>query len=241
MQHLGRVGYGFRVTTKRTSGAATTRADLLRAVADLALARPVEGPLRIGVDGVDGAGKTVFADEVAAAVVARGREAIRAGVDDFHLPRAHRYRLGRRSPEGYYRDSFDYPTMRRLLLDPLAPGGDRWTRTAAFDHRTDRPIEAPPRRVADDAVVIVDGVFLHRPELAGCFDFTIFLQVGPATSCLRCAQRDGSDPDPGAPDNHRYVAGQQLYLSTVRPQDLVDVLVDHEDVAAPILLRAPAR
>jgi hypothetical protein len=56
--------------------------------------------LRIAIDGVDGAGKTTFADELAFALLKSGRPIIRASTDDFHNPRAARYRRGKRSPEG---------------------------------------------------------------------------------------------------------------------------------------------
>ncbi len=42
-----------------------------------------EGVTRVAVDGVDGAGKTMFADELATVVGAGDREVIRASVDDF--------------------------------------------------------------------------------------------------------------------------------------------------------------
>ncbi|MGH3992404.1 MAG: hypothetical protein ACRDSN_08060 [Pseudonocardiaceae bacterium] len=48
-----------------------------------------------GIDSVDGAGKTRFADELAAALEARGRPVVRAGIDSFHHPR-----LIRRHVEG---------------------------------------------------------------------------------------------------------------------------------------------
>src|SRR5215831_11443014 len=77
--------------------------------------------VRVGVDGVDGVGKTVFADMVARAVEAQGRGVIRVSVDGFHNPRKDRYRWGRASPEGFYLDSYDYAGLKRVLLDPLGP------------------------------------------------------------------------------------------------------------------------
>ena len=44
--------------------------------------------IRVAIDGVDGAGKTVMADALAPLVIAKGRQVIRASVDDFHHPRA---------------------------------------------------------------------------------------------------------------------------------------------------------
>jgi hypothetical protein len=70
---------------------------------------------RVGVDGIDGAGKTTLADELAAALRARGRPARRVSADDFHRPPAERYRRGRASPEGYYHDSFDFAAVRAAV------------------------------------------------------------------------------------------------------------------------------
>ena len=53
----------------------------------------------------------------------KGRPAIRASVDDFHNPQSLRYARGRYSPDGFYLDSYDYDSFRRLLLEPLSPGG----------------------------------------------------------------------------------------------------------------------
>ena len=99
--------------------------------------------------------------------------AIRASVDGFHHPRALRYRRGPDSPEGYYLDSFDYASLRRCLLAPLGPGGDRRYRPATFDHRTESPTEAPGQFAPADAVLLFDGVFLLRPELGGCWDYAV--------------------------------------------------------------------
>jgi pantothenate kinase len=60
---------------------------------------------RVAVDGVDGAGKITFANELADAIRALRRSVIRASVDGFHHPRAVRYERGRYSPEGYFEDS----------------------------------------------------------------------------------------------------------------------------------------
>src|ERR671937_1286035 len=57
-------------------------------------------PVRVAIDGVDAAGKTTLADELAPVLRRRGREVVRASIDGFHRPRAERYRRGELSPEG---------------------------------------------------------------------------------------------------------------------------------------------
>ena len=79
----------------------------------------------------------VFAEE--------GSAVYRASIDGFHRPRAERYVRGRTSAEGYYRDSYDYATFRRALLDPFRDGaqtaGATGFQLAAFDVLRDSPVE----------------------------------------------------------------------------------------------------
>src|SRR5687768_8892138 len=82
------------------------RPALLEALADRIAAVVRPHPLRVAIDGVDGVGKTTLANELVDPLRRRGRPVIRASIDGFHNPRSVRYRLGRSSPEGYYKDSF---------------------------------------------------------------------------------------------------------------------------------------
>jgi uridine kinase len=193
------------------------------------------------VDGVDGAGKTCFGDELGSALASLGRPVIRSSVDGFHRPRAARYARGSTSPEGYYLDSYDYPRLRSALLDPLGPGGSRSYRTAVFDYRTDRPVDVPSREAPSDAVLVLDGLFLHRPELRPCWDFSIFLRVDFATTFARMAVRDGCPPDPGDAANRRYVEGQRIYLASASPESYATVVVDNNDLARPFALPEGAK
>ena len=59
------------------------------------------GMVLVGIDGVDGAGKSTLADELAERLVVIGRSAVRASIDSFHRPRQHRYQRGRTSGEGF--------------------------------------------------------------------------------------------------------------------------------------------
>jgi hypothetical protein len=76
-------------------------------------------PVRIAIDGVDAAGKTVLGDELAGVIRTRGRAVIRASIDGFHCPRTERRRRGSTSPEAYCRDAFDYAAVRTSLFLPL--------------------------------------------------------------------------------------------------------------------------
>jgi uridine kinase len=189
---------------------------------------------------VDAAGKTTLADELGALLAARGRPVIRAGIDGFGRPRADRYRRGELSAEGYYHDCFDYPALRANLLDPLGPGGSRCHRTAVFDVRTDQPRGSPLRLAPPHAVLVVDGVFLLRPELNDAWDLRVFLVVGFQETLRRAVARDralfGSAQATRARYQRRYIPGQRRYLATVQPQRIADVVINNHDPATPKLI-----
>jgi uridine kinase len=216
------------------------RQAVLEAVVRAVSGLPAPRVVRMAIDGVDGARKTCFADELAEVLKASGRSVIRASVDGFHNPRAVRYRQGRSSPKGFFEDSYDYAQLKAVLLDPLSPGGSGRYRIAVFDHRTDSTVEAPSRLAAPGDVLVLDGIFLHRPELRGYWDYSVFLDVSFAVSVSRSAQRDDGSPDPAAPSNQRYVRGQEIYLRSSEPRRWATVTINNDDLLAPYLVEPAA-
>lgn len=197
------------------------RTELLAAVAALV---PAGDQVRVAVDGRDGAGKTVFADELAGVLRAAGRPVVRASVDGFHRPRALRYARGR-TAETYWRDAFDLERFVAELLEPFAAGAP--VRTAVHDVRSDAALDLSPVVVPAGAVLVVDGVFLNRDELTAYWEFSVYLQVDLAVSLERLAVRDGaSDPDP------RYIGAQRIYAAC-DPAGRAGVVVDNTDLVAP--------
>src|SRR5262249_54385929 len=157
-------------------------------------------------------------NELVQPISKRGRAVIRASVDGFHNPRAVRYQLGRSSPEGYFRDSFNYAALTTKLLGPLSPGGSRLYCPAVFNYRTDSEIPIRFETAAPDAILLFDGVFLQRQELLSYWDLTVFVDAPFNVTVARMSQRDGvSSPDVDAAENRRYVDGQRLYLQTCDP------------------------
>jgi len=197
-----------------------------------------EGGARVGIDGPDGSGKTVLADELADLLRARGRDVVRVSADDFHQVRAVRHGRGRDNPEGMWLDSYDYGRLRREVLDPFAADGDRRFNRRGHDLATDAVLGPVWEQADPGAVLIVDGLFLHRDDLAGCFDLTVWLEVPFEVTCARMAVRDGTDPDPAHPSVARYVGAQRIYQGLVRPIERADVVIDNSDLDRPVVLRS---
>lgn len=195
------------------------------------------GILRVGIDGVDGAGKTTLADRLGQVLEAAGHKVIRSSIDGFHNPRAVRYARGRDSAEGFYRDSFDVAAFKRELLDPLSPRGSGRFRRTVFDHRTDQPVVSTYETAGRAAILLVDGIFLHRPELRSYWDLSLFLDVPFEQSYSRMSKRDGSDPSPYALANRRYLGGQGIYFAECDPKARANILVDYADLENPRIVR----
>lgn len=193
--------------------------------------------VRVAVDGPDGAGKTLFADDFAATLRAAGRPVVRVSVDGFHHPRTTRYRRGRESPEGFWLDSYDYDRFRSEVLNNFGPNGSRRYRPAIHDVATDTSLAMAAQVAEPGTILVVDGIFLQRDELADAWDLVVFLDVPFAETARRMAARDGTDPDPNHPSTRRYVQGQRLYFAACDPQRRADLLVDNTDFDAPRLLR----
>jgi uridine kinase len=184
-------------------------------------------PTIVGVDGVDGSGKTTFARRLAQMYAQRARPVHVVHLDDYLNPRAVRYRLSRDSPEGFFADTYDLAAFQDHVLQPLKGSEDRAIVLRWFDHQQDARVHVDPVAVADDAVVIVEGMFLHRDELAGAWDVSVFLDVPFQVSVGRMAARDGTSPDPAHPHNHRYVEGQRRYLASCNPRRRATHVIDN--------------
>lgn len=222
------------VQTRKNSS--MIRSTLIEMLADRIARVTCSHPARVAIDGVDGVGKTTLADELADAVSTYGRPVIRASVDGFHNSRSIRYRLGRNSPEGYFRDSFNYSALTSVLLAPLGPGGTRRYRRAVFDYRIDSEVAMPFETADEDAILLFDGVFLHRPELLSYWDLSIFLEAPFEVTISRAAGRDGSSSDVNAPENRRYVEGQQLYFQTREPRRAAAIVINNESLSSPYVV-----
>jgi len=186
----------------------------------------------VGLDGPDAAGKTTMATALSSALrQVHGTHTVSASVDDFMPPKEQRYLRGELSPEGYYLDGFDHAALVRDLLAPFHDGAPQ-VRTS---------LGGPAVEVPARAVLVVDGVFLLRPELRPWWTLSAYLHVRPEVALERALTRDL--PVHGSTENvvrrylARYLPGQALYRERADPMSAAAVLLDTEDPAHPVVLR----
>jgi uridine kinase len=214
-----------------------TRAIILDDLAARILRLQSGRPIRIAIDGRTASGKTTLANELTARISAKHRPVIHTSIDDFHRPKAMRYARGRNSAEGYYYNARDLSAMMTLLLAPLGPNGDRRYRTASFDLASDRPLSQAAQLAPADAILIVDGTFLQRPELRDGWDLTIFIEVSPGIATARGIARDanqlGGIEAARQLYAERYDPACDLYERLCTPDRIADVILNNDDPERP--------
>jgi uridine kinase len=194
----------------RSSAAVQT---LLAAVAATA---PKSGPLVVALDGRSGTGKSSLA-----AALALETEAGLVHGDDFYSPV-----LAQSSPEERAKltdaevaDSvFDWRRLRTVVLEPLV---DR--RPAIFRpydwERNDGSLGAV-QQVEPGGLVVLEGVYSARPELADLVDLAVQVEADPAVRWARLA---------GRPDDPAWTQfwdrGEDYYFRVVRPAEGFDLRV----------------
>jgi uridine kinase len=201
----------------------------LEALADELLHNYGRGRTIVAIDGPTAAGKSTFADDLAEAVRKKGHDVFRASIDDFLKPRAVRYEQGRDSAKGRYEDAYDYSVFRRVLIEPFGMNGSTGFVTAAWDEDRDRQIEPKWLSGPVDAMLIVDGSYLNRPELRGLWNASIWLDADARVRDRRMRERG---IEPATPRAERYAGAQKLYEKT-KPRDAATIIVDNTDPDLP--------
>jgi uridine kinase len=217
-----------------------TRGELISRLTEVITSVTPAHPLRVAIDGPPASCKTTLADELTVVLREQDRDVIRATIDDFLFPRAQRYRRGQYSAEGCYFDAHDHSALCRVLLDPLGPGGNRRFQHSVYDADTDTPSSPPATTAPEDAVLLLDGVFLLRPELIDRWDLSIFVSVPFEQTIDRARDRGaalaGSIADTAEIERswrNRYIPAQQLYFATARPTDHADIIVHNDQLQSP--------
>jgi uridine kinase len=212
------------------------RSELLETLVENILTLKQDRPLLVAVDGIDAAGKTMLARELADRLRGIGAQVIEASIDGFHNPRAIRYKRGADSPEGYYRDSFNLAALKMLLLDPLKTGGLRY-KAKAFDYTIDKGISSPLVEAEPGSILVFDGVFTHQPELRVYWDYSIYLHIDEEESIRRGVGRNPGDEDEARRRYMvRYIAGQRIYQAEAEPRKQANIVIDNNDPENPVIL-----
>lgn len=197
----------------------------------------ISRPKLIGIDGIDGSGKSIFAADLTAFLKGKNLKVIHSSIDYFHNPRAERYSEDKPNYLSFFENSFNYDALKEILLDPVKHGSKNNCKTKFFDHKVDAPVKSRSLSFCSSSILVFDGIFNHRDEVYEYWDFSIFLDVTFVNAYKRMAARDGCPPNPEDSKNERYYKGQQVYFQRCNPQGKATLLIDNNDFESPYILR----
>jgi para-aminobenzoate synthetase len=182
------------------------------------------GPLLVAIDGPSGSGKSVLA-----ARVAEKLDGVVVPSDDFYASDVTDAGWAARSAAERVADVINWRRLRAEALEPLLAG--RPATWHPFDFEGRRPDGSFPRSASrvtlePAAIIILDGAYSSRPELADLIDLSVFVDVPAAERHRRLVERDG-DLYTGAWEQ-RWKAAEDYYFTTVRPRASFDLVVVNE-------------
>jgi uridine kinase/molybdopterin-guanine dinucleotide biosynthesis protein A len=194
-------------------------------ILDLVTERHAEGapsaPVVVAIDGPSCTGKSILAT----ALALRSGAAVVEG-DDFYrntLPRLSVAQRDQMSDAAVVHAVIDWERLRAEALLPL-----RARQSATFqpyDWNADDGRLAPPKSIPAADVIILEGVYAARPDLADLVDIAVYLGVDPQVRAGRYAERK-NDPE----WQRFWERGEAHYFRVVRPPASFDLRVDDQDL-----------
>ena len=216
------------------------RKQRIKEIADHIVKLNLTYPTRVGVSGITASGKTTFANELAEEIKKRGLPVTRASIDDFHNPRVIRYAKGKESARGYYEDAHDYTAFKERLLMPLGPNGNLQYEMISHNLITDMSVHNEPLLATQNMILIVDGTFLLKKDVAYLFDYKIFVDTNFEIARKRGAKREteafGRYEEAEKMFLNRYHAACKMYIDEHNPKELADVLFENSKFDDPVVL-----
>lgn len=208
---------------------APLKKDQIEALAKEILHNYGRGRAIVAIDGGSTAGTREFADDLAATVRTLGHDALRASISDFHAPRSIRERNGRFLATARYEDGYDHSLLQRVLLDPFRATSGTGFVLAAFDEKRDAQYQSKWTTALPDALLIIDGVFLNRKELAGFWNYSVWLETPSRTAAELETDAELAPEADASEDAQCDAAADALYLAEANPRGKAVAIIDNSD------------
>lgn len=193
----------------------------------------------VGVTGIDASGKSTLTTMLADELRRSGKSVQIVRLDDFHRTRAERHVEGLPEPVQFYEYGFDFERLRNGVLKPIRDEGQLDATLVCLDLIKDTWTVERKYSVNSETIVLLDGVFLFRPDIAHFLDLIVFLQVDEGTVIERVKRRDV--PIYGAEIlakyESKYLPAQRNYLEEYPAEINADVIIDNNDVENPVVLK----
>lgn len=109
-----------------------------------------------------------------------------------------------------------------------------------FDYETDSPVNISVSHASSDAILVIDGVFLQRPEFRKYWNYTVLLDITDETAVERGSMRDteriGDITSARQKYINRYIASQKIYYDECNPRTRASIIIDNTDYKNPTII-----
>jgi len=202
-------------------------------------------PIKIGIDGVTASGKSTFSTKLKSSLEATGRAVRIISLDHFHNVREIRYREGRSSPEGYFRNAYNIEGIIKNVLEPLMDNEVFKYKEKIHDVESDKVLNSPWNTIGLETIILVEGSFSLRKELRSYFDCKIYLDVDLKTSENRGSLRDaslfGTEKEARRLIKERYHEAHKIHLQENEPSKHCNFLINNENPEHPKIFKIDAK
>ena len=178
-------------------------------------------PLLVAIDGGSGAGKSTLG-----LLIAKELKAAFVQNDDFYDARISNAQWDACTPAQKVADVIDWRRLRTDALDPLLAG--KVARWHPFDFEQQHADGTYPlsekfveRQPAD--VIVLDGAYSSRPEVADLIDLSVLVDVPVAIRHQRLVTREDGDFLEGW--HARWDVAEAYYFEHVRPKSSFDLII----------------
>ncbi|PEF33072.1 uridine kinase family protein [Bacillus wiedmannii] len=170
--------------------------------------------LIIGIDGCGGAGKSTLANKIKN----KFSTVTIVHMDDFYLPSAQI--VNEHPMNKLVGADFDWKRLLQEVLDPISNGIEGCYKR--YDWETDSLAES--HTVPTNGIVIIEGVYATRQELAELYDLKIWVNCPRETSIKRGIARDGE----AARDmwENNWMVAEDMYVESHKPHAFADIIID---------------
>tara|TARA_B110000091_G_C13703786_1_gene427436 strand:- start:26 stop:754 length:729 start_codon:yes stop_codon:yes gene_type:complete len=191
-----------------------------------------EKPTRIAINGIEGTGKTVFAEKLTEYLNSKEMKAIQISIDGFHFNKEVRYKQGRNSAKGYYENSYDELAFVNKVLKSTQTEKPNYI-SATHDLETDEYLNLKPIEISNKTITITDGAYLFKPNYINYWDLKIYLKTDFENAMKRGIERDkeslGGFEATKEKFKKRYHKASKIYLTENKPEEKADIIFDNSD------------
>jgi uridine kinase len=171
--------------------------------------------LLIALDGRSGAGKSTVSDKIASRI-----GAVVVSSDDFYTGGTFDD-WASRSPQEKAALCIDWKRLRTDVLEPLLSGNSATWRS--FDWKTWEGLSEHTFSCKPASIIIIDGVYSTRPELADLIDISILVRLPDRIRLERVRNRE---KEPFLARWHAvWDEAEEYYFTNIRPPSSFDLVL----------------